>query len=100
MALIKCPDCGREVSDAAPTCPGCGRPMNASSTVGTSARPAVIERTSKSYKGAMLVGALMVIVGVIWIISAPAGTTMPIILAVLGIAVFIGARIQAWWDNG
>lgn len=26
MALIRCPDCGREVSDAAPACPQCGRP--------------------------------------------------------------------------
>lgn len=25
MALIKCVDCGREISDAAPTCLGCGR---------------------------------------------------------------------------
>ena len=24
MALIKCPECGREVSDKAPACPGCG----------------------------------------------------------------------------
>ena len=24
MALIKCPECGREVSDTAPTCPNCG----------------------------------------------------------------------------
>jgi len=27
MALIKCPDCGKEVSDTAKTCIGCGRPM-------------------------------------------------------------------------
>ncbi|HET7462491.1 MAG TPA: zinc ribbon domain-containing protein [Longimicrobium sp.] len=27
MPLITCPDCGREVSDAAPTCPHCGRPF-------------------------------------------------------------------------
>lgn len=27
MALVACPDCAREVSDAAPVCPGCGRPM-------------------------------------------------------------------------
>jgi hypothetical protein len=27
MALIKCPDCGREVSDRAPTCPQCGAPI-------------------------------------------------------------------------
>ena len=26
MALVKCPDCGRAVSDQAPTCVGCGRP--------------------------------------------------------------------------
>lgn len=27
MALIQCPDCGRQVSDGAPSCPGCGRPI-------------------------------------------------------------------------
>lgn len=27
MALINCPECGREVSDKAPTCPGCGVPI-------------------------------------------------------------------------
>ena len=29
MALMKCPDCGRDVSDQAPTCPNCGRPIAA-----------------------------------------------------------------------
>lgn len=27
MALIKCPECGKEVSDKAPNCPHCGMPM-------------------------------------------------------------------------
>lgn len=27
MALINCPDCGKKVSDQAPTCPNCGRPL-------------------------------------------------------------------------
>ncbi len=27
MALIKCPECQREVSDKAPICPGCGYPL-------------------------------------------------------------------------
>jgi predicted amidophosphoribosyltransferase len=27
MALIPCPACGRQVSEAAPTCPGCGHPI-------------------------------------------------------------------------
>lgn len=30
MALVKCPDCGRECSDAAPACPQCGRPQTTS----------------------------------------------------------------------
>jgi DNA-directed RNA polymerase subunit RPC12/RpoP len=29
VALIQCPDCGREVSDQAPACVGCGRPLAA-----------------------------------------------------------------------
>src|SRR5437867_1919166 len=29
MALVKCPDCGRDVSTAAAACPQCGRPMAA-----------------------------------------------------------------------
>ena len=27
MALIKCPECGRQVSDKARACPGCGCPV-------------------------------------------------------------------------
>ena len=27
MAMVKCPECGREVSDSAETCPSCGHPM-------------------------------------------------------------------------
>ena len=28
MALIKCPECGREISDKAASCPGCGCPAS------------------------------------------------------------------------
>lgn len=28
MALIKCPECGKEVSDRAKSCPGCGCPID------------------------------------------------------------------------
>ena len=27
MALIKCPECGKEISDKAPACPNCGIPL-------------------------------------------------------------------------
>ena len=29
MALIKCPECGKEISDAAVKCPNCGYPVKA-----------------------------------------------------------------------
>jgi len=32
MALIPCPACARQVSEAAPTCPGCGHPIAAQRT--------------------------------------------------------------------
>lgn len=38
MALIKCPDCSREVSSNAPACPGCGSPI--------ASRPPVAEKGS------------------------------------------------------
>ena len=28
MALISCPECGKQVSDRAPACPNCGCPIN------------------------------------------------------------------------
>lgn len=27
MAMIKCPECGRDISDKAPACPNCGNPI-------------------------------------------------------------------------
>ena len=29
MALITCPECGKQISDQAPACPGCGAPITA-----------------------------------------------------------------------
>lgn len=36
MALINCPDCETQVSDAAATCPKCARPMSGPQRVKTS----------------------------------------------------------------
>jgi hypothetical protein len=44
MALVKCPDCGRDVSNAAPACPGCGRPIDAA--VSSQAEPASASASS------------------------------------------------------
>ena len=36
MAIIECPDCGREISSEAPACLGCGRPIKVSKQEGDS----------------------------------------------------------------
>ncbi|EHQ52168.1 MULTISPECIES: zinc-ribbon domain-containing protein [Ectothiorhodospira] len=43
MALIDCPECGRQVSDKAPTCPGCGAPIALESAESTSWQDTVQE---------------------------------------------------------
>ena len=35
MGLIKCPECGKEISDMAQSCPNCGRPMQVCEQVNT-----------------------------------------------------------------
>ena len=39
MALVTCPECGREISDQATACPGCGHPMAATLTAETTSLP-------------------------------------------------------------
>jgi hypothetical protein len=41
MALIKCPECGAEVSSAAAACPKCGHPLRASPTGGINTKDPV-----------------------------------------------------------
>jgi hypothetical protein len=44
MALVACPDCGKQISEAAPTCVGCGRPAPSTPKVSlTSVAPKLAE---------------------------------------------------------
>lgn len=47
MAMIKCPECGKEISDKALTCPNCGVPINMEMPVRVH-----VERTKKFTGGA------------------------------------------------
>ena len=76
MALINCPECKREVSDAAVSCPSCGYPLWE--------RPA--EPQFEAYRRRVLVGSL-----VICVIGVPVGLALNLpavwALAILGIVV-------------
>ena len=50
MALIKCPECGKEISDKAKTCIGCGFPLESYMyREKQKEKGAFINRTSKLY---------------------------------------------------
>jgi predicted amidophosphoribosyltransferase len=56
MSLIKCPECGKEVSDTAISCPNCGKPMQTENSCEENVR-----RTKKP----TLLGIVAIICGVI-----------------------------------
>lgn len=62
MALIRCPECGREVSDAAKACPGCGYAINRGFTQGNNSN--TIDKTKKIIAGIVIV-AVVAIVGIV-----------------------------------
>ena len=49
MALIKCPDCGREVSDRADKCPSCACPLNQDIPASSETVKSGTQRASASY---------------------------------------------------
>ena len=69
MALIKCPECGKEISDRASTCPNCGCPVKADvSNVDNSAKDTnntdanQISETNKKNKIPMIIGAFIAVI--------------------------------------
>lgn len=89
MAVVTCPDCGRQVSDQAQACPQCARPL--ASSVQT------IEQTNKQWKilkiasGVMVIGGLT---GMAWSVGLGA------FVAGTGFIAYLVASAGAYWSNG
>lgn len=93
MALIKCSDCGKEISDSAPTCPNCGKPRIATALV----TPITIEQTSKQWKKIHLISWALIIFGLI--VLSKNYSALGVILVIIGIIVRYVGKIGAWWTN-
>lgn len=78
MALVRCPDCGKEASTQAAACPGCGRVM------GTAKR-------KQSAGLAVIAGTVLVIGGMLYLIAAGSGYGLLTMLA--GFFVFVAGRV-------
>jgi hypothetical protein len=96
MALVECPDCGTSISDRALACVKCGAPVEAAPHAPRS-RVVTTQQTGKRYKGAQLIGAGMLIVGIV--VGMANQPLFGGLLGALGLAVYLLARIGAWWNH-
>jgi len=62
MAIVKCPECGKDVSDSAVSCPNCGKPLQYSSKAPL--EPAPQKKKSGTLKK-ILIGIAVIFVGLI-----------------------------------
>jgi uncharacterized membrane protein YvbJ len=101
MALINCPECGRDVSDRADKCPKCAYPISGDQTPN---KVQTIEQTSKKLKKQTLFSILTIILGIIVMIVSIAFKSDTIkyfglLLAFVGIIWLIVAEIKVWWHH-
>ena len=97
MALIECPECGKEISEQAVSCPQCAYPIQTQSAMYE--HPVqTIEQTGKKWKAGQLVGAFMMVAAPVSL--ALESPTLAIALFFFGLAVYVGFRVGAWWGHG
>jgi len=102
MAMIECTECAAPISDKAKTCIKCGAPVGlptaGAEDVDLSKRVVTTEQTGKKYKGMQLLGVMMILGGVVSCSMHEPGWSGG--LFVLGLVVYAGSRMGAWWDHG
>lgn len=101
--LIKCTECNREISDQATACPGCGAPIrkdNVTAAAGGGAGIQTIEQTSKRWKSTQLAGGILIAIGIVMMFNGDGVAAVGIFAALIGIAMYVYARVGAWWQNG
>ena len=81
MALIRCPECGKKVSDQAPACPHCGNPnVAAPAAKNPEETPAPAPKERRSHRKAILVVSIVLVLclaaGGVW-----AAAKLPTMLA-------------------
>ncbi len=104
MALIKCPECGTEVSSFAERCPKCSYPVSGGgSTQASGGKIQTIELTSKSLKLQQLLCALLCIISIFLMISDCSGETpssgLGVFLFFISIVWAIILKFKTWWHH-
>jgi len=91
MALIKCPECGTEMSDMANACPKCAFPIKPNSVQ-------TIEQTSKTLKLYYILSIALIVIGIFFGFTEEGGAFGGI-LFIVGIILYFGTKIGIWWNH-
>lgn len=100
MALIRCSECGKDVSSLAAACPHCGNPVAESAAAKASGTAVVTtQQTARKFKMHMAIGVALCAIGVVFMVSE-SGKAHGLIAFVIGLLWYLVARVRAWWSNG
>jgi DNA-binding CsgD family transcriptional regulator len=107
MALVTCPDCGKDVSERAPACPHCGAPIATVRDHHSVGVPIItVQKTSKRLKSHLLMSVGLFVVGLIWVSGSSASATtdatpsaVPGLLMTGAVLWFIVTRFRIWWEH-
>jgi len=92
MVLIKCVECGREVSDKASACPSCGHPINTGAIT-------TVQRTNKTWKIYSLIALGCFATGLFFVFLGNEYAIIGSILLLVALILGISAKVGAWWTN-
>jgi hypothetical protein len=108
MALINCPECERQVSNAAPFCPGCGvRVADDIESVGSGVQQlTTTQATSKRFKAQKLFATLLFWGGLFEVLLASAVDTrssytgaLSSLAMVVGVIWYLVVKLRIWWHH-
>lgn len=101
MTLIKCAECGKDVSDKAINCPNCGYPISPSRPAGFA--PVLIEQTGKETKMLILLSVIIFLIGLALMGKYYSnGANDPsykvgVLFAIGGTLGFVFGKVAKWW---
>jgi len=93
MALIKCNECNKEVSDKATSCPQCGVPIGTKS-VDTTVK--TIQETSKPLKLQLILSVLTIIIGIFIAFDDKEAGMSTIVIAFAWHSI---TKCRIWWNH-
>ena len=98
--IKNCPFCAEEVKAAAIKCKHCGEMLNQDVSPAEKEKPenaTTVEQTSKEIKWQQVIGTLVIFVGICVIFI---DINWAIFVIIVGLVIYLTARIRGWWHHG